>query len=139
MRRLAVHVLLVWLFALTAGVVNACVVEPELRRMADAAADESAAAPSAHLQVHAVAAVDDQHPTPHADKLPCEKFCTDESVSAPASKQQSEVSTTVWLAPPPTASPAVEAALARVGVDDARLATIPARVPIPIAFLRLTL
>lgn len=137
LRTLAAYMLLVWVFALSAGIVNACVVEPELRHASAAAAHEPAA--PAHQHGHAVGATEHQHQAPNADQPPCAKFCADESVSAPIFKQQSDVPSTVWLAPPPTVSLAARAALEQTGVSDIQPALDRARIPIPIAFLRLTL
>lgn len=119
LRRLAARMLLMWLLALTTGLVNACVIEPE--------------------QHHAALSTSYQHPSTHADHPVCAKFCADGSVSARVLKQQSDKQTPVWLAPPQTVHLAVRAALEPVRAQNAERAPEPARVPISIAFLRLTL
>lgn len=122
--------LLVWLFALATGIVNACVVEPVLRH---------AALSSTQQLQHAAGSVGHEHQIPHADQPPCAKFCDDESASAPAVTQQVNPPNPVWLAPPPTLSLAVLSAPEPVGAFHAGYEPLRARIPIPIAFLRLTL
>ena len=121
MRRWVAQMLLMWLFALTTGIVNACVIERELGL------------------AHDMSAVEHERPSSLADNPLCAKFCADESVSAPVLKQQSDPQTTIWLEPPPTVSMAVQAALEPVRAHDTQRAPEHLRVPIPIAFLRLTL
>lgn len=117
--------LLVWLLALATGVAHACLTERGSGHAAVATAHEAPAAPGAPS--------DPSHPA-------CAKFCDDESVTAPAIKQQLEKTAgTGVLAPPPATWPAVQAALAPFIALDAQPALRRARVPIAIAFLRLTL
>ena len=139
LRRWAAQMLLVWLFALTMGMVNACLIGPELRQSALATQHEHSGGTPEHQHAHNASAAPHGHPSPHADNPPCAKFCADESVSAPILKPQSDTPATVWLAPPPSTALAVQAALAPVRAQDAERAPEHARVPIPIAFLRLTL
>ena len=139
LRRSAAQMLLVWLFALTTGIVNACVIEPESRPAALSTLHEHRSGTHMHSLAHDMIAVAHEHPSPQADNPLCAKFCADDSVSAPILKQQSDTPRTVWLAAPPTGSLAVQAALEPVRGHDAERAPKHARVPIPIAFVRLTL
>ena len=139
LRRLAAQMLLVWLFALTTGIDNACVIEPELRHAALSTLHEHRGGTHLRSHAHDKITLAHQHPSPQADIPPCAKFCADDSVSAPILKQQSDPPPTVWLAAPPTVSLAGQAALAPVRVHAAERAPEHTRVPIPIAFLRLTL
>lgn len=132
LRTIAARVLLVWLFALATGFVNACLVTP------------AQAAPDAHHHEHALPAPDhaaaDEHGGPHANKASCQKFCADEASSVPATKHT--------LDPGPAWGAALLPALPLwVGVDDPGAAFARAdtaappggRVPIRIALLRLAL
>lgn len=139
LRRLAAHMLLVWLFALASGIVNACVVEPELRHAALAAAQDHHAAAQANQHDPAMAAAAHEHQAPHAAKYPCAKLCDVESVSAPTVKPQADPLNAAWLAPLLVRSLVVHTALVPAGVFDSRHGQLPARIPISIAFLRLTL
>ena len=139
LRRLAACTLLVWLFALTTGIVNACVVEPDLRHVALSAQHEPRDATPAHPHEHAAATVGHEHQTPQGDTPACAKFCDDESASVPTVKQQTDLLNAVWLATPPTGSLAVQATHESVGGYRAESRLLHARIPIPIAFLRLTL
>lgn len=135
LRRLALHVLFAWLFVLATGIVNACVVRAEL--------------PDAAHGGHALAMDGDQttaHETlghdhdDHSGKAPCERCCDEPSVlpQQPA-KQQSDSPSGFWLAALPASSfthPAASRADARLDSSEIRWG---ASIPIPIAFLRLTL
>jgi hypothetical protein len=131
LRRIAARILVVWLFALATGFVNACLVEP-----ASAAALEAG---GAHHHALAASPAADHHGMPDANKASCQKFCADEASSVLATKQA--------LDPGPALGLALLPALPLwIGVDDpgaadARADTRPPaeRVPIPIALLRLTL
>lgn len=138
LRRLAVHVLLAWLFALGTGIANACVVQPALRDCGQAASHEHfhAAPDPAHGQAHGVAG----HAHSASDTAPCERLCDQPSAVPQAAKQQTDVMNGLsWLAPAPLpvwdfrALPAVNA------VIDGTPIFWRATVPIPIAFLRLAL
>ena len=131
LRTIAARVLLVWLFALATGFVNACLVEP------------AQAAPDAHHHAHALAEADhaaaDSHGVPDANKASCQKFCADEASSVPATKHT--------LDPGPAWGPALLPALPLWAVAGdsgdafARADTgpPPGRVPIRITLLRLAL
>ena len=103
LRRLAAQVLLMWLFALATGVVNACVLEPELRQ-ASIASGEHDEHPGAQQRPHAHAAglLGHDHSSPHGNKAPCAKFCDEPSASTQPIKQQTDTFNEVWLAIGPT-------------------------------------
>lgn len=133
-RRLAARVLLVWLFALATGVVNACVVAHGLR---DAPAHEphAAAAGSPMPHEHGCANCDDEGGTgPSA----CAKFCDNESSSVPSAQSVFNPWLGIDIAPVPTM--ALAAAPAGFGLEvRPESAGPPATpVPVPIAYLRLT-
>lgn len=116
-RRLAAQLLLVWLFALATGVVNTCF-----------------AAPMAHAP--GCAECPDAHPAGAAQA--CAKFCADESTSVRAAKHDYDPWMGLGVAVVPTMSLSV---VAPAHVPDRRPHDAPptaARIPIAIAFLRLT-
>ncbi|HJW11561.1 MAG TPA: hypothetical protein VJ598_07235 [Albitalea sp.] len=127
LRRFALHMLLVWLFALGSGVVNACVLEPEARH--DAAA--------AHVQAGMPSPQHDEDAR-HGTSAPCAKFCDDPAAAVQFLKQQTDVSMTLVALPTSALLPLI--AEARVA-DAAAIERTPrsAAVPIQIAFLRLAL
>ncbi len=133
LRTIAARLVLVWVFALASGFVNACLVEPAPAQTAlsDAGAHHHEIAPSPGAHASA-----DHH---HASKASCLKFCADEASSVPATKAALDPGHAWAPAPLPVLS-------LWVGVDDpgaavarADLNPPPERVPIPIALLRLTL
>jgi hypothetical protein len=138
-RHVAARVLLILLFALGVGIVNACVLEPELRDGIATAAHSGHDHTSSNESHdgHGNGVLGDS--APHGDKSPCGKFCDETSVGAQNSKQQIDPFNAVSLGPVQSESIAVEQASAIVGP----LATDPIRwrqaIPISIAFLRLTL
>lgn len=146
LRRFAVHVLLVWLFALGTGVVNACVVQAQLQQPST-----SAASSAVHDHQHMVAALDDEDAAAtvhehhqHGDQVDgthpaCERLCNSPSVAPQPEKQQSNLLSGFWLAPAPVPSFHFESSL-----DAGRVVpTEPVRwrkeIPVSIAFLRLAL
>jgi hypothetical protein len=139
LRHIAAQVLLVWLFALAAGIVNACVLEPELRHgIASAVHDGHDAAAANKLQdAHAPGGHD--HRLPHGNEAPCAKFCDEPSAGAQTFKQQIDPFNAVWLAPAPVSSLSIDATTPVVGAFAADHELWRPAVPIPIAFLRLTL
>lgn len=137
LRLAAIHMLLVWLFALGTGIVNACIVAPEARHAemtALAALDEGM---EMHGHDHAAMAQDD--PLPDAGMAPCAKFCAEEATSVPVAKLLSDPLHALWLAPPSTVTLVVAATPQVLRIASAPAALASARIPIPIAFLRLTL
>ena len=142
LRRLAAYVLLVWLFGLGSGIVNACVVAVQLRHVEHAAVQ-------AHHD-HGAMAVDsavaeNAHPGAHDDgqgnlaRPPCERLCDGPPAAPQADKQSVNPLGTAWLAAAPLPSFDFRL-LARPSATtpDAGLRWV-ATIPIPIAFLRLTL
>lgn len=136
LRRFAACVLLLWLFGLASGVVNACVVASGLRHAAHAAAVEAAWDHAAH---GAAAAGAQSGHEDHDEQPPCERLCDEPVAPAQADKQQSSPLTGFWLAATPLATPPQWQA-------DTRRAPLPrtepasrTAIPIPIAYLRLAL
>lgn len=146
LRRLAVHVLLVWLFALGTGIVNACVVQLHMLPPAPIAA------PSVGGENQQTASLDDEsvdcatvheHHQPGdpaaRTHLPCERLCDGPSVAPQPEKQQCNLLSGFWLAPAPVPSFDFQSL-----IEPARIApSEPVRwrkaIPISIAFLRLAL
>lgn len=135
LRRLAIHVLLAWLLALGTGFANACVIQEQLSQSAHAALDHDGAE-AGHTTIDCQTEHD--HAS-HAGNAPCEQFSIDRSALSQTAKQQSNPASDFWLA---SAQPtsfiflSMPEAPGRVkGKQERSLATIP----IPIAFLRLTL
>jgi hypothetical protein len=131
LRRFAVHVLLLWLFAFSTGIVNACVVQMHFGQ------PEHAMLHGDHGMHHQASG--HEHQTDHSN-LPCERFCDEPSAVAQPVKQQSDSASHSWPAAPPAPSFEFQALS---GAVTGTPASIPIRwaatVPIPIAFLRLTL
>jgi len=138
LRRLAGRMLLLWLFALASGLVNACVVEPGLRGVELSLAQGHDGLSAAHPHQHAIVATGHGQQTLHADKVACMKHCDDKPASGPTVKHAADPPTT-WVAMLLTPSLAVESARGLVGVHGAEPGLMLARVPIAIAFLRLRL
>ena len=134
LRHVAAQVLLTWVFALAASIVNACALEPELRHASSYDPHDSGS-----VSHHHASRTPGGHdpPSPHTDNAPCAKFCDEPSAFAPTLKQQIDSSHAVWCAPPPVDSLALGAtpplASSFAAPHDLRRPTIP------ISFLRLTL
>jgi hypothetical protein len=136
LRQLAVYVLLAWLFGLATGVVNACVARSD-------------ASPAAHSVAHAVAVqapafdavaqepMDDEQGCDH-NRPPCERLCDGPSAVTQAEKHQSNPLSGFWLAPPVPSFHFPRLAVLN-GLAAGAEPGWPASIPIPIAFLRLTL
>jgi hypothetical protein len=139
LRRFAVPVLLAWLFAVGSGVVNACVVQVELGGIARMAAqDDQAAAERAH-QVQAHAAGGHDHES-HGGNPPCKRFCDEPSAVSQSAKHDLDSANGFWLAPAPAPTYLLVPAPSRAdGAFHRRSERWRAAIPIPIAFLRLTL
>jgi hypothetical protein len=138
LRRFAAQVLLVWLFGLGTAIVNACVVHPGPRHgaafMAQVHDREAQLADPADMQ-----SAGDDHECDHS-RPPCERLCDGPSaVPSQAEKQQSNPLGAFWLAAAPIPSfnfqSRVEPHATLAGAHDRWRTTVP----IPIAFLRLTL
>ena len=128
-----------WLLALGAGIVNACVLEPELRHPAITAshAQHDAESRSHHHDSHQSGGHD--HPSPHAGNAPCAKFCDEPSTGAQTPKHQIDPFDAVWLAAPPANSPTLDVTTPLASSFAAHQELWRPAIPIPIAFLRLTL
>jgi hypothetical protein len=132
LRRLAVHVLLLWLFAFSTGIVNACVVQMHAGQPQQVMSHEDHG-------THQHASGHEQHQTDHGN-LPCERFCDEPSVVAQPVKQQSDATSHSWPAAAP--APSFEFQALSGAFTGTRASSTPRwadTVPIPIAFLRLTL
>lgn len=138
LRRLAAFVLLLWLFGVASGVANACVAASGLRHAAHAVAVEAALDHASH-GVHVAPAQGGHDHGVHDDQPPCERLCEEPRARTQGDKQQSIPLASFWLAGAPlplfpqwpaseTMSPAPRAELA-----------LRTAIPIPIAYLRLTL
>lgn len=137
LHRLAACVVLLWLFALTSGVVNACVVASGLRHAAHAVAADAAQDHAAHA-THAAATHGAQYEE-HDDQPPCERLCDEPVAPVQADKQQGSVLSGFWLAAAPL--PSCQQWLTDATTAPLALAEPASRtaIPIPIAFLRLAL
>jgi len=141
LRRWAVHVLLAWLLTLGAGIVNACVVQLELHNRATIAAHGHGAALKALSHASAEGGAHHQHSegdSDHASNVPCERFCDEPSAVPQQAKQKSDSAAALWPAFPPPA-PFVLPIPETDVMPGSRPVAWRATVPIPIAFLRLTL
>lgn len=134
LRRFAASVLLLWLFGLGSGVVNACVVASGLRHAAHAAALQ---ATHDHGGAHATTALHDHEG--REDQPPCERLCEEPVAPAQADKQQASPLSGFWLAAAPLASlPQWPDMAGSAPLPRAEPAARRA-IPIPIAYLRLAL
>lgn len=138
LRRLAVHVLLAWLFALSTGIVNACVVQAGLPNSADSVAHGNHEAVKALDQAEVSGGTGDDHES-HPGNPPCERCCDEPSALPQAAKQHSEPLNGFWLASAPAPSFTFQAVSEANGTLDSRHIRWRAAIPISIAFLRLTL
>jgi hypothetical protein len=137
LRRLAAQLLLAWLFALAAGIVNACVLEPGLREGGAAAGhDRHAAAATPRHDGHAG---DHGNRSHDSSKAPCVKFCDEQAAGAQALKQPTDLFTATWLAPGPTNPPSIGTTPRVPGGFAHDHELWRSAIPIPIAFLRLAL
>jgi hypothetical protein len=134
-RRLAAHVLLVWLFVLGVGVANACVVQMGLHHSAETVAPcheavlESAQSGQATQGDHQP---DRTHP-------PCQRLCDGPSAVTQAEKTQSNPLNGFWLASAPLPSVTFQSWAEPSGIVPSDDPHWRQAVPIPIAFLRLAL
>ena len=135
LRRFAATVLLVWLFGLASGIVNACIVSANLRHGGDVAAPVALAAEAATLH--------DMDGHDHGAKTvspACERLCDAPPAAPNAEKLAANLLSAFWLAAAPPPAMVVQAVPRgsdlRPRADRARPA---AAVPISIAFLRLAL
>jgi hypothetical protein len=139
LRRLAAHVLVLWVFGLASGIVNACVLGSDTRHAVHAAAV------AVHVH-HAGMVMDDMdshdghEPAADHGKPACERLCDAPVAARTADNELASALAGFWLAPAPLPTIALRA------LEPADRAAPPAAalrlrqaVPVPIAFLRLTL
>lgn len=136
LRRLAAYVLLLWLFGLTSGVVNACVVASGLRHAAHAVAVEAA---QDHGAPHAHGAAAQHDHDGHDDQPPCERLCDEPVAPTQADKQQASPLSGFWLAAAPLVSLPQWQAVSRKAALSRAEPAFRTSIPIPIAYLRLAL
>ena len=106
LRRLALQVLLVWLFALGAGIVNACVVQVQLREAAHAVRRMTTRAwepPSTRAPVVAADPSSHEHEA-DSSQPPCKRLCDGPSAAPQTEKQPSNPLSGFWLAAAPLPS-----------------------------------
>jgi hypothetical protein len=143
LRRLAVHVLLVWLFALGTGIVNACVVQVQLHQAAHSVAHGHADMEAAPDEGAVPAATEHQHHQHEhqADRShpPCERLCDAPSVAPQPEKQLSNLLSGFWLAPAPIPSFNFQSSIEPDRIVPSTHVRWRKSIPIPIAFLRLAL
>lgn len=132
LRHMAARMLLVWLFALGTGIVHACIALPQ-----GLPAQGDAPLAAAH---HCDEGPDGAAPEAQPGMgTACAKFCDQKAHGLPSLQPQDDAGATVWMAPPP--SVVLDVAMA----DDTPANNRhdrwrpPRQVPIPIAYLRLTL
>lgn len=137
LRRLAAQVLLMWLFALSAGFVNACVLEARLPVVGSASVQVPGHAHAAPLPDADPCAHGDSSPEP--GKAPCVKFCDEPAAGAQVLKTQFDPSSAAWAALASFSTPTIDAAPPAISAQGADHEAWRPAVPIPIAFLRLVL
>lgn len=136
LRRLAAHVLLAWLFALTTGIANACILQAERHDSAPAMVH------SAHgtaLGVEQSQAQDAHDHESHSGNPPCERYCDGPSAVTQSAKQQGDTPSGFWVASIAALPFTAESRSEADGGLDSSQVRWGATIPIPIAFLRLTL
>ena len=139
-RRLAARVLLVWLFALATGIVNACVIAPGMHSMKGERPAAMLTAAQQDQADHAGGCPDCPDEATTAQPLgPCGKFCIDESSSAPTAKLAFDASSALGIALVPTMGLSVAEPRHLSGVRPDSTPARTADIPVPIAYLRLTL
>jgi len=128
LRRVAAHVLLVWLFALTTGIVNACVLAAQTHHGVTA------------VTSHQHDAFADAHYGPaHAAKAICIKFRDEPAAGAQMLKQQFDPFNGAWLVLAPPGLPHIGTTAHVADAFHAAHELGRPAIPIPVAFLRLTL
>ena len=139
LRRLAAYMLVVLVFTLGSGVVNACLVDPGLQHAAPVATGHGHDAAQAGAHEHAAGVAGHTPQTSPGATAACAKFCADESACAPTKVQRADPVDAICLALIPMLAPAFPAVAEPGSVLRADRAMLRAKVPIPIAFLRLRL
>lgn len=134
-RRVAVQMLLLWVFALGVGVAHACVVASKPK--SNDHGGEVISATAGHH--HAATAADDDKPIEQAGKATCLKFCDDTRAVSTLPDTSGDLPPTglapIWFVPWADGRPLVAALIV------ARAQGLRDRTPLPIAinFLRLAL
>ncbi|SCK20583.1 hypothetical protein VAR608DRAFT_1528 [Variovorax sp. HW608] len=137
-RRLSAKVLLVWLFALAMGIVNACVIAPQSMPAAGTMGSTAAVQPTPGDHNGGCPECPDEDST-GISQGSCAKFCVDESSSVPTAKQAFDPWPALGIAVVPTMALAVVDPEPRVHDRPDGAPPLQARISIPIAYLRLTL
>jgi hypothetical protein len=137
---MAAKVLLLWLFALASGIVNACVIAPGLHAAATKAAmagtSTMASMPGADMAGCPDCPDDDSGASPTSA---CAKFCVDGSSSSPTAQQVFDPWPALGIAVVPTMALSVVDTQPRAAARPDSAPPPLARASIPIAYLRLTL
>ncbi len=138
LRRFASGMLLVWLFALTAGIVNACVVEPQLHQHTPvAAAPHQHEAVPGHHHDSSTGAGEPEDQAPGAGGTACGRFCDEPAASAAVFKQPaSDLVHVLWLPAPLSQAWSGRTTVPRIPESEVRPWPPGSTVPIRIAFLR---
>ncbi len=140
LRRIAVPVLLAWLFMLTTGIVNACVLAGAPGDGVAIVAPHESAAAARHAGCGMFTPTSDHgHRSPHHGMSACAKAFNAPSAGAQALKQKLDPITAACLAPAPVVSPLTVAPAPAIARSVADRDPGPPAIPIRIAFLRLTL
>ena len=140
LRRIAVPVLLAWLFMLTTGIVNACVLASAPGDSGAIATRHESATATSHAGCGMLAATSDHgHHSRHQGMSACAKAFNAPSTGAQALKHKLDPITAVWLAPAPVGAPLTVAPVLGIDRSVADPDPGPPAIPIRIAFLRLTL
>lgn len=139
LRRLAAQVLLMWLFTLTSCVVNACMLAPGAQHAMQGDPKQQPVAQQ-EPHAHAPCGLADKHSSLPASKTPCAKFCEEPSANAQTvNVQPNDTFNPVWLPMGPPLTLGTPVLMEVVDTPSAEPVIWRASVPIPIAFLRLTL
>lgn len=138
-RRLAAKVLLVWLFALATGLVNACVIAPASMSGMAGMGDMHAASQPVSMDHKAGCPDCPDDDSPGISQGPCAKFCVDESTSVPAAKSAFDPWLGLDVAVVPTMALSVVAPAPFPAQRYLDAPPPPVRTSARIAFLRLTL
>ena len=139
LRRLALQVLLVWLFALGAGIVNACVVQVQVREAAHAVPHDHQGMGAALDEGPVVAADHFSHEQADSSQPPCKRLCDGPSAAPQTEKQPSNPLSGFWLAAAPLPSFSFQSSIPTDRIVPSMHVRWRKAIPISIAFLRLAL
>lgn len=132
--------LLVWLFALGAGIVNACVVQVQVREAAHAVPHDHQDLGAALVADPAVAANHDSHEhEADSSQPPCKRLCDGPSAAPQTEKQPSNPLSGFWLAAAPLPSFSFQSSIPTDRIVPSMHVRWRKAIPISIAFLRLAL